>query len=316
MPLLTSSSVAQDAKALLLPVELHSLILETFWKDVDLGDWEMFTVRACTSVCKMWRAAARPHLFRSIKVRSQTSLERLASLIRSDPSIPSYIRKVLLLGSGGDCKDGWMYGFPSVLEAPLPSLKTFEIYRMRLEKPQKKDIRTYCDWMYTLSELNSVRQLYLTLLSMSPNSVTALIRAFPRLTELWMERSLSENLKNQAPVVNESSHATDSSRPILADSRPLAYPILHPPPSISSFQVDNFATLPPFNFDHQKDWFVPEVVASSLTSLRLMPSIHVASVGRIITAASPSLDFLQIPTQGTSVSQCVYSTKYLALRSR
>lgn len=104
--LLTSSlDVAQHTKALLLPVELHSLILETFWEEDDLGDDELFTVYACISACKVWRAAARPHLFRSIKIRSPASLERLTSLIQADASIPSYIRKVLLLGSGRDCKD-------------------------------------------------------------------------------------------------------------------------------------------------------------------------------------------------------------------
>lgn len=304
----SSSEAVQDAKALLLPVELHSLILETFWEGDDLGRREMSTVRACTSVCKVWRAAARPHLFRSIKIRSQASLERLTPLIHSDPSIASYIRKVLLQGSGGDCKDGWMYAFPSVLKNPLPSLKTLEIYNLEMRKPQKKDIRAYCDWIYTLSELASVRQVYSGLVFMSPNAFTALVRAFPRLTKVWMEQVPPGGIKNRAPVVDESSRTIDASHSNLADNRPLAYPILHPPPSIRSIQVDNIISTTPFNFDHLKNWLVPEVISSSLTSFELMPSVHIASVGRIITAASSSLDFLQIPTQGTSISDCPYSS--------
>ncbi|KAK7682668.1 hypothetical protein QCA50_014051 [Cerrena zonata] len=299
----TIEEVAQGAKALLLPVELHGLILETFWKHVDLDDREMFTMRSCASVCKVWRAAARTHLFRSIKIHSRASLERLASLVRSDSSIVGYIQKVTLLGYSGNCKSGWLYAFPSLLETPLRSLRTLEIRHVNITKPQKKDLRAYCDWIRTLSELASVRQLYIGLVSMSPNALTALVRAFPHLTKVWLEQTYFSPLKDRVPLIDESSHATDAPRFHPANDRAIAYPILHPPSAICSLKVDNFASDTPFNFDCLKDCFIPEFISSSLTTLDLMPSVHVASAGRIITAASPSLDFLQLPTQGTSISQ-------------
>ncbi|KAK7683721.1 hypothetical protein QCA50_013097 [Cerrena zonata] len=314
----TIEEVVQDANALLLPVELHSLILETFWKGPDLGVDEAVTIRSCTSVCKVWRAAARPHLFRSTKLNSQASLERLTSLIRSDPSVTSYIRRVILLGDGENCKDGWIYAFPSAFETPLPALKILEIREIDLRKPRRKDIRAYCDWIYSLSALTSVHQLNLGLVIMSPKALTALVRVFPSLTKVWMEQVHFLPVKDLVPIVDESTHATDTPRSILADNRPLAYPILHPPASISSLKVDNFASLTPFNFDHLKDWFVPEMMSSSLANLDLMRSVHVASVGRIIAAASSSLDILRIPTQGTSISQfkaALDSSKLVKLRT-
>lgn len=288
-------------------MELHSLILDMFWEpEVDDLRVEILpTIRACTSVCRLWRAAALPHLFRSVKVRSSIELNRLASVLQGDPVIATYIRKIRLRGSQRNEQDHWIYSFPSIFTTPLPSLRTLEIRSVFLVKSQQKDVRAYIDWIHTLSTLPTVRQLNLEFITMSRNAMTSLVCAFPGLTKVWLEHVDLKLTENPAPLVHDLGRMRGkrmTTRSLVDNEGPLVYTMLHSPPLIHHLRVDSFDDGARFPLETIKDWLYPDAVSLNLSILDLMPGIEERSMARLIATVSPSLEVLSIPTQGTEIS--------------
>ncbi|CAL1708545.1 unnamed protein product [Somion occarium] len=183
-------------KALLLPVELHDMILQHLW-DSDLTcNWRR-TLRSCAHACSRWRAAALPHVFRVVAC-GRTRLKRLSALIHANPDIATWIRRIRFYGRSLPYQDEWLkllmnvvedrerwiYQFPSTFGVPLPNLRVFELFGFARLSPRHEDLEAFARWIPQLAKLESVEEFNLLRGQMCSNSMTAIVRAFPNLVRV------------------------------------------------------------------------------------------------------------------------------------
>ncbi|CAL1708727.1 unnamed protein product [Somion occarium] len=337
----------QHDDALLLPVELHHEILEWLWVDGSFLDryYLVKTLRACARTCLRWRSAARPHIFRFLKIKSPSRLNDLTALIQVDPQVAGWIQKVRLdgvsisyrdelrkrLGSVDEDKDCWIYGFPSEIGVPLPSLKCLELTGFAHLSKKREDQEAFASWIRGLAELRSVVELNMVRCEMSSNGLTAIVRAFPKLVEVGFA-SVDFTAPNIASLRDDSSLPNPSSKqerpiktdvpdseaifvdklsipPTLDDAKgtpasshddpplPVHYPLFHPPPLLQSFTINNvFTDLLQFDFHLVRDWLRPEILARSLKSLDIESFVDGPTLANFIASLgmSPALECLHL----------------------
>ncbi|CAL1708734.1 unnamed protein product [Somion occarium] len=330
--------------ALLLPIELHHEILEWLWVEGSFEDNRYYlvkTLRACARTCSRWRSAARPHIFRFLKIKSPSRFNDLVALIEVDPQVAGWIQKVGLdgisipyrddvlrprLGSVDEDRDRWMYGFPSSLGVPLPSLKCLELTGFAHLSKKREDQEAFAGWIRQLAELRSVVELNMVRCEMSSNSLTAMVRAFPKLVRVGFASvdftapnivSLRDETPSPKPASKqESSEAANSevacvdkvSVPPMPDDTKgippsshdvptlsVEYPLFHPPPVLQSFMINNMSTdFLEFDFLLVRDWLRPEILNRSLKSLDIDSFVDGPTLAKFIASLgmSPALECL------------------------
>ncbi|CAL1708729.1 unnamed protein product [Somion occarium] len=330
--------------ALLLPIELHHEILEWLWVDGSFENRRYYlvrTLRACARTCSRWRSAARPHIFRFLKIKSPSRLNDLIALIQLDPQVAGWIQKVRLdgvsipyrddvlrprLGNVDEDRDRWMYGFPSSLGVSLPSLKCLEFTGFAHLSKKREDQQAFAGWIRQLVELRSVVELNMVRCEMSSNSLTAMVRAFPKLVRVGFASvdftapnivSLRDETPSLKPASKqESSEAANSEAacvdkvsvpptPDDAKGTPpsshddptpsVEYPLFHPPPLLQSFMINNISTdLLEFDFLLVRDWLRPEILTRSLKSLDIDSFVDAPTLAKFIASLgmSPALECL------------------------
>ncbi|CAL1708549.1 unnamed protein product [Somion occarium] len=186
-------------KALLLPMELHDMILQHLWDSDVKCDWHS-TLRDCAHTCSRWRAAALPHVFRVVTLGGRISLERLSALIHANPDIATWIRRIRFYGRSLPYQDEplkclvnvvedrerWIYQFPSTFGVPLPNLKVFELFGFARLSPRREYLEAFARWIPQLAKLESVEEFNLLRGQMCSNSMTAIVRAFPNLVKVGL----------------------------------------------------------------------------------------------------------------------------------
>ncbi|KAK7696654.1 hypothetical protein QCA50_001312 [Cerrena zonata] len=310
-------------KPLLLPLELHELILDCFWDDTEVscGPVGYHVIRNCIKVCSRWYAAARPRFFREVILKSPKRLNGLISLIRDDPNIARWIRKVRLQGVTAPLypfgkrqpddaeKDGdsWLYSFPLCFGVPLPKLKKLELNDFAHVSRRREDCQAFARWIPGLATLTSVEILSVYQCEMSSNSFAAFMRAFLRLKSVWF--CLVDFTRPNVGVLAANIAPSGESDPDIAPtiesegagsslkgrSRPVEYPLFHPPPSLQSIIAKNtHDTL--FDFSILRDCLCPKTLAQSLRVLVLGYQVCMESVARLISdlGVSPKLEHIQL----------------------
>ncbi|CAL1708714.1 unnamed protein product [Somion occarium] len=303
-------------KALLLPVELHDLILEQLWDDPYIECHHHDALFACAKVCSRWRAAARPHIFRSILIENERNLHRLGELVRADPRIATWMHKVCISGDSlkeeyfpkrlrevEQDRDRWIYQFPSVLGVTPPNVKILELMHFTHLSPLREDQEAFSHWIPHLAQLQSVEHLYMFRCQMSSNAMTAMVRALPRLatvlfcesdftapnTTCLCDKSSSEGTSN-SPA--ETSHSSRDDPEV-----PVHYPLIYPSPALQFFAMGNDETsYPHFEFETLCDMLDPKVLSQSLISLHLGNEYDDKSLSEFLASLglSPALEYLKI----------------------
>ena len=278
----------------LLPIELHSLVLNIFLKSEtgDISREALPTVHAYAAVCRLWRAAALPYTYRFIRVLSLNSLEKLASIIHGDPSVAHLIQKIRLCANK---ESHWIYTFPTVLGVPLPALSVLEIFSLRFKASQEVEVQEFSNWIPTLSNIPSLHSLYLESVAIPCDALTSLVCAFPSLTSLSSLQGEFVGGSGESPVDDPN---------FLIEGRAekngsIVYPVLHSPPPLRELKL--VSTYLPFG--EVQDWLCPRTQTSNLVVLDLWMAEMELLVG-LIKVASPRLEYLSLPSQGRSVSTC------------
>ena len=326
-------------KPLLLPLELHEYILELFWDDINVTHvgWGKVVTRKCREVCSRWYAAARPHLFRDIAIASEKRLTGLTSLIREDPNIAQWIRKVMLRGvtrplhptgarqpdDAEEDHDKWLYPFPLCFGTPLPSVKLLDLDGFANVSRRPEDCRAFAQWVRDLSIMTSIDRIHFDNCEMSSNSAMALIRAFPRLQTIEF-RGVDFTRPNIGVLVDGSLEPThlDASRTIPPSTtetnvssrsnalleEPVQYPLLHPPPRLQSIDARNYTNFHPFDFDLFRHCLCPKTLSESLRVLRIGYHVDIKSLSTFISGlgTSSTLENLRL-----HVGRHQHSCKYL-----
>ena len=265
----------------------------------------MPNVRAYAGVCRLWRAAALPYLYRSVRLQSMKSIREFSAILDGDPSIGKYVRRVLLVGSWTRQDVRWMYAFPSLIKVPLPALRVLDVRLVRLVRCSKEDVRAYSDWILTLPAISSVQQLHLGLVIMPRNALTSLVCALPSLTTVWLESSNFRH-ENGVQLGNKLGRAIGnrvSTRSQVDSQGPLAYPILHPPPLLECLRVSDGGSI---GLEHLKDWLYPSDRPIRLTSFNLMPSqdINLRALAKALPLFFLTLEELGLSTQEIKIPEC------------
>ncbi|KAK7676872.1 hypothetical protein QCA50_020128 [Cerrena zonata] len=320
-----TTSEQQTTKPLLLPLELHDLILNCFWDDTNVssGPVGYHVIRNCIKVCSRWYAAARPHFFREVTVLNPKRLNGLISLVRDDPNIATWIRKIKLHGVTEPLRpfgerqpdnvekdhDNWLYKFPLCFDVPLPNLRKIELNQFAHVSRRREDCEAFARWIPGLATLKSVEILSVYQSEMSSNSFAAIARAFPRLTnvDFTFVNFLRPNIgvlvdksfipakvdPPSSPIV--PSEAESLSEDPSLNHCPVEYPLLHPLPSLQSFDAKN-AEGKLFYFNVLRDWISPKTLAQSLHTMILGYQVDLKSVATLLSdlGASPKLEHLQL----------------------
>ena len=308
-----------SGKPLLLPLELHEYILEFFWDDIEVThiNFGYDVTRKCREVSSRWYAAARPHLFRRITIHNEKRLADLASLIQDDPNIAQWIRRCALRGvtmplhptgarqpdeAEEDC-DNWLYPFPRCFNVPLPSVRTLELQGFTNVSRRPEDCKAFARWIRDLSIMTSIDRISFDNCEMSSHSVTALLRAFPRLQTVEF-RGVDFTRPNIGVLVDTSlesihlgsSHTvppstTETQDPPGSNSlldEPVQYPLLHPPPRLQTIVAKNYRNFVLFDFDLLRRCLCPKTLSQSLRVLQIGYYVDIKSLSTFIAGLGTS----------------------------
>lgn len=297
------------------------------------------TLKSCALTCSRWRAAARPYIFRFLILRGPEEFDKLAVQLVEEPYISGWIHKVRLEGKTSPLQDVYrrlpenvekdpdtsLYSFLTVLGTPLSSIRILELVGFTQVSSSREDRMAFAEWIPTLTSLTSLTALYLVRCEMSPNSLTAIVRALPALTritlivvdfshpntsvlqdEVLTTSDHSSELKhvasepNTGEEVKERQDSTDDHDVSNANpsDTPISYPIFHPPPAIRALSID---TAPGDEYDQVKfeqfaGWLLPEALNECLESLEMGINVCPSSLNTMLglLGKAPKLRHLQV----------------------
>ncbi|CAL1708689.1 unnamed protein product [Somion occarium] len=306
-PLRRSRRLALRAEALIVkplnfPSELQDMILDQLSDAVSL--------RSCARINKHWSTAARPHIFRVIRLDSWSRLAELTEIVMSDRIIANYIREVRLRGSievEADARkkqddDWWIYQFPYMLGGHLKCLKTIELshfYRSTNiydEERRTEEQEKFATWVYSLRTLKRVENLSMKKCMMSSNALTAFMRSFQRLIRIELCDVFVDNSGDPDAISIPRVDGTEAREAYVEDAGlsgsaepTVLFPLSYPEPRLRGLDVDqdDASTFAPFNFDYQSGWLLPRHIVSSLKALVFGGKIEVVPFTRFISDLCP-----------------------------
>lgn len=183
-----------------LPPELLRLIMDQLW-DYDSRFNSALCACALTS-SKCW-LVVRPLLFRHIVIRSPAHIRKLAGQIRDTPEIALWIQELQFEGRSirpAHClystdpskverdRDTWIYPFFSDIGSGLLNVRTFKLFGFQHLSQRHEDLEAFAHWIPQLTLLRSIRELHVARCEMSPNALTTIVRAFPKLLHVFLTR--------------------------------------------------------------------------------------------------------------------------------
>ena len=280
-------------------------------------------LKAYALVCSRWRSAVRPYIFRFLVLGGHEDFEKLTAQLREEPAIADWVQKVRLQGKSipysedpslplKDVKEDFdteLYSFPTILGLPLPNLRVLELVGFAQISPRQDDCKAFAEWIPKLATLTCVSRLNIIRCEMTPNSLTAIVRALPNLKDMSFvvnghfhpnsatlrdessaeptaispkniiegrdEEDEDNNDSDGNDSDNDDNNGDNNNNDDDDDDGPhkgiLSYPVYHPPPLLRSLYITNSSPLSYelFDFDHIIDWFHPESLNESLESLEL-----------------------------------------------
>ena len=298
------------------------------------------SLRAYALVCSWWRSAARPYIFRFLVLGGVSDFERLSAQLRETPAIAGWVQKVRLKGKTlpyslyiaqppdpedvQEDLDTELYSFPTILGLPLSNLRVLEIVGFAQASSRLEDCKAFAQWIPKLATLTHVSRLHIIRCEMTPNSLTAIVRAFPSLKDISfvIDGYFHPNSTTLTTVYDETTaelpslgtgdtgkgvnteaedtkSSSDESNP---RKEAISYPIYHPPPRLRSFYVMRARAFGygPFEFESIADWFRPECLNESLQSMGLSLSISSSFTDKTFKALGPSSKLRHLQVQYSS----------------
>lgn len=334
----TLISTCIAGKGSLLPLELHHLILGYFWDDKHVDCESYRTLRACALTCSRWRAASRPYIFRFLVLRGHKDFDKLTAQLREEPDISGWIKKIRLEGKSVPYQDMYrqplrdvaedvdtgLYSFPTILGKPLSNVHTLELVGFAQVSSRRGDWEAFAGWIPKLATMTSVTTLNLVRCQMSPNSVTAIVRALRGLNRVALivtdfshpntctlreepeeasattAASPEANHPDSASDVADATSAADMKSSEKLSDGPIFYPIFHPPPKLQTLLIDTapYTEYPFLEFEQLSGWFDPESHSDCLHSLEMGPNVSPSSLNKMLVSLgqSPNLPYLQVST--------------------
>ena len=219
-----------------LPPELLRLIVEQFWEG-EFPQKSTLCAFAHTST-KCW-LVVRPLLFRHIIIRGPDHIRKLVEQIQETPEIALWINELQFEGRSippVPCvwitdpskvkrdRDTWMYSFFSDIRRELPNIKILKLFGFQHLSQRREDLEAFARWIPHLTSLRSVIELRLARCEMSPNALTAIVRAFPDLLHVYLT-SVCVGSPNRASL------AEVKARPSIIPSMSLDYYNIHDKPN-------------------------------------------------------------------------------------
>ena len=219
-----------------LPPELLRLILEQLWEG-ESSRKSSLCAFALTSL-KCW-VIVRPLLFRHIVIRGSDHIRTLAKQVRATPRIASWINELQFEGESippaptvwltdpSDVerdRDTWIYSFFSDIGSELPNVRILKLFGFQHLSRRREDLEAFARWIPHLTSLRSVRELRVARCEMSPNALTAIVRAFPDLLHVFLT-SVCVGSPNRASL------AEVKARPSIIPSMSLDYYNIHVKPN-------------------------------------------------------------------------------------
>lgn len=299
-----------------------------FWDHINIRCTSPKTLRACALTCKVWREAARHHIFRSIVLRNYGDLRALAADLVRQTDIGGWVHKIRLCGSLPPSddeayaegftqtiidRDRWIYWFPSVFGIRPLNVKILELFNFAHLSPERKDLEAFSRWTSELSKLPSVEVLNFRQCEMAPLAMTAIVRALPRLTQVGLNEvdltvpgtASIEDLSSSKPFlltyVVRKEVAARKGLPVESVAKDfdvsVKYKLLQPKRPLQSLYIDNtFGRYRMLQLSWLFGWADSADISSSLKELHLGPGIDMRSVSTFITdlGTSPSLEHLNM----------------------
>ena len=200
-----------------LPPELLRLILEQLWEG-ESPQKSTLCVFALTSL-KCW-VIVRPLLFRHIVIRSSDHIRTLAEQVRDTPKIALWINELQFEGESippaptvwltdpedvERDRDTWIYSFFSDIGSELPNVRILKLFGFQHLSQRREDLEAFARWIPHLTSLRSVRELRVARCEMSPNALTAIVRAFPDLLHIFLT-SVCVGGPNRASLAEVKAH--------------------------------------------------------------------------------------------------------------
>ncbi|CAL1708551.1 unnamed protein product [Somion occarium] len=302
-------------KARNFPPDLRDRILEQLWDPISMKCRDYGTLRACALINKDWLASARSYIFRSVSFKSWRNLMDFTKLVVSDRTITSYVRKVYLYGTSSPTNpdatdagnkqeaDRWIYQFPYLIGGGLTGLKAIELCsftrrtdvypefdQIEMERDENENFAT---WVFSLRMLKGVEVLTLRNCMISSNAMTALARAFRRLTSIELHQV---DLNTQDDLDAVPIHEIEDPQIAVETpaSKAVSYGNAEPPvlftlwylrPRLQSIYINNNAThSSSLNMNTLRGWLRPQDVTSTLKSLVIGGKVEMASLATFMSA--------------------------------
>lgn len=338
-------------KASLLPVELHRIILGYFWDDKHINCESYRTLRACALTCSRWQAAARPYIFRFLVLRGPKDLDKLTTQLREEPDISGWIKKIRLEGKSVPYQDMYgqplrdvvedldtgLYSFPTIIGQLLSNVHTLELVGFSQVSSRRGNWEAFAGWIPRLATMTSVTTLNLVRCQMSPNSVTAIVRALrglnrvaliatdfshPNICVLREEPkeisvTTAPSLDAKIPDYDSPFDVADSESGKTLSDGPISYPIFYPPPALQTLLIDTapYTEYPLLEFEQLSGWFHLESYRECLHSLEMGPNVSPSSLNRMLTllGRSPNLQHLQVSISANALDSKSYPLRSLSI---
>ena len=168
---------------------------------------------------KCW-VIVRPLLFRHIVIRSSDHIRTLAEQVRDTPKIALWINELQFEGESippaptvwltdpSDVerdRDTWIYSFFSDIGSELPNVRILKLFGFQHLSQRREDLEAFARWIPHLTSLRTVRELRVARCEMSPNALTAIVRAFPDLLHVFLT-AVCVGSPNRASLLEVKAH--------------------------------------------------------------------------------------------------------------
>lgn len=188
-------------------------------------------MQACSLTCRSWVPTTRLHIFRTVRLTSESSCTQLAALLKDSPVIARCVRKLTISaqysGVGADNRatedDGWVNGSAEIARAlgVHSRVNTLALSRLRWSS-LAQDTRNAYEAVF-----RSVKTLLLFEVRFhASGDVLQFLDAFPNLEELYFH-AVSWDHESPAPTPSESAPDWLSVQPP-SDKMHLTYLFLDP----------------------------------------------------------------------------------------
>lgn len=225
--------------------------------------------------------------------------------------------------------DTGLYSFPTILGQPLSNIHILELVGFAQVSSLRADWEAFAKWIPRLATMRSITALYLGRCQMSPNSLTAIVRALHGLRRLALTVSVfshpntcvlreeeisaifphpleAELLDHDSPsgvadataVLDSVDNHVESNKK--SSDGPIPFPIFYSPPALQTLLIDTapLTEYPRLEFEHIAGWFHAGSLSKCLEYLEIGTNVLPSCLNRMLMplGQSSNLQHLHVST--------------------